>query len=54
MNVSIEESANEHDQQAIRDGLFRFNTAHAGDDQHQPLTLVVRDARDQVIGGLLA
>lgn len=53
MNVSIEESTSAQDQQAIRDGLFRFNTVHAGDDQHQPVTLVVRDARGQVIGGLL-
>ena len=53
MNLSIEESAHEQDQQAIRDGLFRFNTAHAGDDHHQPVTLVVRDVQGQVIGGLL-
>ncbi len=52
-HFSIEESAPEQDRQAIRDGLFRFNTARAGDDQHQPVTLIVRDDQGQVIGGLL-
>ncbi len=53
MPFSIDDHASAADQQAIRDGLFDFNTALVGDDHHQPVTLAVRDAQGRVIGGLL-
>jgi hypothetical protein len=53
MRVSIENSPDQADLEIIRQGLARYNTAHAGDDQRQPLAIVVRDGQGQVQGGLL-
>jgi GNAT superfamily N-acetyltransferase len=53
MRISIENSLDQADAEIIRQGLGRYNTAHAGDDQRQPLAIVVRDDQGQVQGGLL-
>lgn len=53
MRVSIENNLDQAGAEIIRQGLGRYNTAHTGDDQRQPLAIVVRDDQGQVQGGLL-
>lgn len=38
---------------AVLRGLLEFNEAHIGPSDERPVRLVVRDSRDEVIGGLL-
>lgn len=41
------------DAQTIIDGLVHYNTEMAGDSQNTPLSVIVRNENDEIIGGLL-
>ena len=51
--LTIEADADPADRQIIERGLQAFNRQHADDENHQPLTILLRDAEAQVIAGLL-
>lgn len=53
--VTYEETPDPADEQAVRDGLSRYNLAHTdnADDTFQRLDYFVRDADGTVIGGLI-
>ncbi len=49
----LEESPRSADVAAIRQGLRGFNTLAAGNDNHRKLTVVLRDRKGTLVGGLL-
>ena len=53
LSLTLETTPAEADLKAIRDGLHRFNTEKTSDDDHQTLTLFLRDENGALIGGLL-
>ena len=51
--VIVEESPDPADAQFVRAQLTAFNRAWTADDQLQPLLLVVRDADERIVAGLV-
>ena len=51
--LNIEFAPDPVDRQVIEHGLQAFNRQHAGDEDHQSLSIFIRDAEQQVIAGLL-
>ncbi len=50
---TFEASPDPDDVQIIRDGLTAYNLQFVSDAQYQPLNIIIRDANDRVIGGLV-
>ena len=53
VRVVFEPQASEGLKQHIRDHLDTFNVAATGLSEYYPVTFVLRDARDEILGGLL-
>lgn len=53
ITLSIENSPNDNDMDAIRNGLNAFNFAIAGQDNHQTFAIFLRDENEMIVGGLL-
>lgn len=53
LRIELEENPSEHDRRVIIDGLLDFNRRVIGEPNETELAVVVRDARGQVVGGLL-
>jgi ribosomal protein S18 acetylase RimI-like enzyme len=53
LSTLLVESPRSAEVAAVRRGLREFNTSLAGDDNHQRLTVFLRDQNDAVVGGLL-
>jgi len=53
ISLTLESDPAEADLKAIRDGLHRFNAEKTSDDDHQTLTLFLRDENGALLGGLL-
>lgn len=51
--VTLDPSASPADIDLIRRGLIEFNARHLPDDSYEPLTVLVRDRDNRVVGGLL-
>jgi GNAT superfamily N-acetyltransferase len=55
-DVAIQQLANAADPEdieTVKHGLIEYNSQHAGDDDYTPLHIFLRDADNQVVGGLL-
>jgi len=52
--VVMEESPNRQDTDFVREQLAQFNLLHSPPDNHQTLTLFLRDQLGGIVGGLLA
>jgi hypothetical protein len=53
LTIALEEHPKTEDIEAVRAGLASYNKSYAPEDHHAPLTICLRDADDQVVGGLL-
>jgi GNAT superfamily N-acetyltransferase len=51
--IELKENPTEADRRVIVDGLLDFNRRVIGEPDERELAVVVRDAQDQVVGGLL-
>lgn len=51
--ITLEESAAAADNDAIRQGLDRFNVAHVGETKWVPFSIFIRDADNTIVGGLV-
>jgi len=51
--VDIASDPSEHDKQALREALFAYNRAQAGDQHFQELTIWLRDDQQQIVGGVI-
>ncbi len=52
-NVTLEERPTNEDLEIVRKGLASYNRANAPEDDHQRMSILLRDANDLVIGGAL-
>ncbi|MBV9388584.1 MAG: GNAT family N-acetyltransferase [Chroococcidiopsidaceae cyanobacterium CP_BM_ER_R8_30] len=52
-SIALEENPDASDLEAIRHGLVTFNHSRAGDDSYKSLTLLLRNAMNTVVGGLM-
>jgi GNAT superfamily N-acetyltransferase len=51
--VTLTDSPDPADKQAVNDGLNAFNIQLAGEDNYRPLAIFLRDDQNNLIGGLL-
>jgi len=54
LRISIEPHAPENLRQYVRDHLNTFNVAVTGFTEYHPVSVLLRDERDEVLGGLLS
>ncbi len=52
-NIAIDPSASPADIDAIQRGLIEYNARHLPDGSDQPLTVLVRDRDQRVVGGVI-
>lgn len=53
IRVSVEPDARAADVATVETGLRAFNVAHIGDPHEEPVRVFLRDARGDVVGGLI-
>ena len=53
MNIALEERPKSEDLEVVRKGLASYNRSNAPDDNHQHLSLLLRDGDGLVVGGAL-
>jgi GNAT superfamily N-acetyltransferase len=53
MELKILDNPNEEDINQVKAGLKAFNDRIVGDDHHQALSFVIKDERDEVVGGII-
>ncbi len=53
LRISFEPYAGEAEQRQVRDSLDLYNVATTGHAAFYPVTFFLRDARDEILGGLL-
>ena len=53
LRISVEPHAPENLRAYVRDHLNMFNVAVTGFSEYHSVTIVLRDGRDEVLGGLL-
>ena len=53
LTLSIEKDPKKEDIDAVCRGLHEFNLLHAPDDDHQTLTILLRDPQGKILAGLL-
>jgi GNAT superfamily N-acetyltransferase len=53
LTIAFEPDASKQDVDAIHAGLSAYNQRVLGSERHEPMRLLVRDGKGQVVGGLL-
>jgi len=53
VELAIVEDPAAEDVRAIREAIYQYNRSKAGDQHYQPLTILARDRRGRLVGGLL-
>lgn len=54
LKIKIAETPKPEEAEFIVQQLLKFNTRHAGEGNFKPLTIFLRNAEDNLVGGLLA